>query len=227
MAFVDPCGGVGDTSPSRSRTRRATTSCSMPSSSGTRRCLPRPRSPSSSGCSTPTASARYRRPLLRGARPRTLQDAGRHLQVSRWSRSDLFVELLPLLTCQRARLLDVRRLTRSFFRSNVALAPVGSDTITHPRDGHDDVANAVAGALVHCGPPRPAGLLGLGKASNRRSPHAPSSGQEILEPSWHKCPAGCGWEALVPFTADKCPRCNPGSPTGDRFSGVGRMQLLT
>ncbi len=64
------------------------------------------------------------------------------------TKSDLYAGLLPLLTSQRATLLQhdvLRHQLKSLERRH---SRHGKDTIDHPPRGRDDVANAVAGALV-------------------------------------------------------------------------------
>jgi hypothetical protein len=52
------------------------------------------------------------------------------------SKSEIYRDLLPLINSGAVSLLDHDRLVG------------GGDSIDHPPGGHDDVANAVAGALV-------------------------------------------------------------------------------
>jgi hypothetical protein len=64
-------------------------------------------------------------------------------------RSALYVEMLPLLTSGRAQLIDDARLIAQLVSLERRTGGSGRDQITHPRNQHDDVANAAAGALVH------------------------------------------------------------------------------
>jgi hypothetical protein len=68
--------------------------------------------------------------------------------VSTQSKSELYVELLPLLTSQRAELLDDSRLVSQLLSLERRTGTSGKDAIDHPRGSLDDMANAVAGALV-------------------------------------------------------------------------------
>jgi hypothetical protein len=61
--------------------------------------------------------------------------------------SDLFLEALPLINAGRVELLDHPRLNAQLVALERRTARSGKDTISHPPGGHDDVANAVAGAL--------------------------------------------------------------------------------
>ena len=63
-------------------------------------------------------------------------------------RSQIYVEVLPLLTSGRARLVDSKRLALQFASLERRTSPGGRDRIDHGLNGHDDLANAAAGALV-------------------------------------------------------------------------------
>jgi hypothetical protein len=65
------------------------------------------------------------------------------------SRSELYGELLPLLNSRRATLLDDKRLTSQLVGLERRTSRGGKDSIDHGPGGHDDVANAAAGALVY------------------------------------------------------------------------------
>jgi hypothetical protein len=64
------------------------------------------------------------------------------------TKSDLYAELLPLVNAGRAELLDVPALRGQLLGLERRTARSGRDSIDHAPGGHDDVANAVAGALV-------------------------------------------------------------------------------
>lgn len=66
-------------------------------------------------------------------------------------KSDLYRELLPILNSGQADLLDLPRLISQLCALERRTARGGRDSIDHPPGGHDDVANAVAGALVATG----------------------------------------------------------------------------
>jgi hypothetical protein len=55
---------------------------------------------------------------------------------------------LPLLTSGRARLIDSKKLTLQFASLERRTSPGGRDRIDHGVNGHDDLCNAAAGALV-------------------------------------------------------------------------------
>jgi hypothetical protein len=63
-------------------------------------------------------------------------------------KSDLYKELLPLLNSGRVELLDHQRLINQLAGLERRTARGGRDSIDHAPHAHDDVANAVAGALV-------------------------------------------------------------------------------
>jgi hypothetical protein len=64
------------------------------------------------------------------------------------SRSDLYLALLPLLTSGRVRLLDLPALGLQLTGLERRTSTTGRDRIDHAPGGHDDAANAAAGALV-------------------------------------------------------------------------------
>jgi hypothetical protein len=63
-------------------------------------------------------------------------------------KGDIYKELLPSLNARRCSLLDNPRLTAQLVGLERRVARGGKDSIDHAPGGHDDVANAVAGALV-------------------------------------------------------------------------------
>ncbi len=63
-------------------------------------------------------------------------------------RSDLYRDFLPMINSQRVRLLDNEQLVKQLVNLERRTGRSGKDTIDHPQGGHDDLANAVAGALV-------------------------------------------------------------------------------
>jgi hypothetical protein len=63
-------------------------------------------------------------------------------------RSAIYSDALPLFTSGRARLLDHKRLVSQFAQLERKTTSVGRDKIDHPNGLHDDLSNAVAGAMV-------------------------------------------------------------------------------
>jgi len=62
-------------------------------------------------------------------------------------KSDLYRDVLPLLNSRRVELLDQRRLIAQLIGLERRTARSGCDTIDHGVHAHDDLANAVAGAV--------------------------------------------------------------------------------
>jgi len=63
-------------------------------------------------------------------------------------KSNIYVDLLPLLNAGRVELLDVPRLAAQLVGLERRVARSGKDSVDHTPGGHDDLANAVAGVLV-------------------------------------------------------------------------------
>ena len=70
-------------------------------------------------------------------------------------KADIYRELLPLLNAHRCALLDHQRLISQLVGLERRTARSGHDSIDHGPGGHDDIANAVAGALLLVGLHRP------------------------------------------------------------------------
>jgi hypothetical protein len=64
------------------------------------------------------------------------------------NRSELYLNMLPLIMSRTVSLLDNRRLLMQFSTLQRSTGP-GRDRIDHPRNQHDDLANSVAGAAFH------------------------------------------------------------------------------
>jgi hypothetical protein len=92
------------------------------------------------------------------------------------SKSELYGALLPAINSRRVVLLDNRRLVTQLCGLERRTAWGGRDTIDHGTGGHDDLANATAGALVAAlGPSEPAMLAWLQaeEVARRRVPMVP------------------------------------------------------
>ena len=72
-------------------------------------------------------------------------------RVCRQTRNDLYLALLPAITSGRVELLDNTRLISQLVALERRTGRSGRDSVDHPPRSHDDVANAVAGALVLAG----------------------------------------------------------------------------
>lgn len=69
--------------------------------------------------------------------------------VAEKTKSDLYRDMLPILNSRRVELLDHKRLLAQLIGLERRTARGGRDSIDHgPHHGHDDLVNAVAGALV-------------------------------------------------------------------------------
>jgi hypothetical protein len=73
---------------------------------------------------------------------------GIHYDPCEKPKSQLYVDLLPLLNSGRAELLDHARLAAQLCGLERRTARGGRDSIDHAVGGHDDLANAAAGCLV-------------------------------------------------------------------------------
>lgn len=69
-------------------------------------------------------------------------------------KSDIYRDLLPKFNSHQVELLDLPRIEKQFCDLERRTARGGRDSIDHPPGGHDDVANAVAGALLMAGSKR-------------------------------------------------------------------------
>ena len=78
------------------------------------------------------------------------------------TKSEIYGELLPLLNSCTAALLTNDRLERQLLSLERRTSRGGRDAIDHPRGGRDDLANAVAGALVLAGKAPNAAVLRRG-----------------------------------------------------------------
>jgi hypothetical protein len=79
------------------------------------------------------------------------RDCGITLEPSERTKSDLYLELLPILSSGRIRLIDNKRLLAQLIGLERRTARSGRDSVDHGPGQHDDIANSVAGALVSAG----------------------------------------------------------------------------
>jgi hypothetical protein len=114
-----------------------------------------PFDPDEAVASIVAACRRYRVVTLVGDRyagewPRVrFREHGIDFQQSARPKSDLYRDLLPLINARRVQLLDNKRLHAQLAALERSTARGGNDKIDHPKGGHDDLANSVAGCLVH------------------------------------------------------------------------------
>jgi hypothetical protein len=73
---------------------------------------------------------------------------GMEYRVADRPKSDLYLSLLPMLNSQRVALLDDKRLVAQLCGLERRTSRAGRDSIDHVPGGHDDLANAVAGAAL-------------------------------------------------------------------------------
>jgi len=84
-----------------------------------------------------------------GEFPRELfRNAGVQYRCSEKAKSDLYRDLLPLINSEKIDLLDNARLINQLCQLERRTARGGRDSIDHQPNSHDDLANAVAGALT-------------------------------------------------------------------------------
>jgi hypothetical protein len=100
--------------------------------------------------------------------------------VSERVKSDLYKEFLPLINSGQVELLDHPKLIQQLINLERRTARGGRDSIDHPPGGHDDVANAAAGAIAgakvkHIGTfgTRRIGWYGFGGATRARPVQEP------------------------------------------------------
>ena len=87
-----------------------------------------------------------------GEFPRELfRKHGVNYELSEQTKSDLFRDLLPRLNSGSILLPRHDRLISQLVSLERTVSRGGRDTISHPVGGHDDVANAIAGAAVLAG----------------------------------------------------------------------------
>lgn len=131
----------------------------------------------------PTAAVREMKPLLDlyrvrrvsgdrygGEWPReTFQNEGIEYELHGRPKSELYVDMLPRLTSRGLELLDLPYLATELTSLERRKSPSGREIVDHPRGGHDDNANAVAGLvdLLAKGPELSA-VWGSGRAISRR-----------------------------------------------------------
>ena len=68
--------------------------------------------------------------------------------ASERTKSEIFLECLPRLNAHQVELLDNGKLKKQFLDLERKTSAGGKETIAHPPNGHDDIANAVAGSIV-------------------------------------------------------------------------------
>jgi hypothetical protein len=74
---------------------------------------------------------------------------GIHLRPSERTKSELFLDALPLINANAVALLDNERMINQLCSLERRTSRSGKDAVDHPPGSHDDLANAAAGALVN------------------------------------------------------------------------------
>jgi hypothetical protein len=74
---------------------------------------------------------------------------GINYEPSEKNRSELYLDMLPLINSGGVDLLDNDRLVTQLLGLERRTSRAGRDSIDHSPGGHDDIANAVAGAIVN------------------------------------------------------------------------------
>jgi hypothetical protein len=148
-AFVDPSGGSDDSFTLAISHRDYSNDCVV--IDAVRECRP-PFSPENVVNDFSAFLKAYRVASVTGDRyagefPRELfRKHGISYEVAMLTKSELFRDFLPLLNSVRVTLPRNDRLVSQIVSLERRISAVGKDTITHPPNGHDDLANAVAGA---------------------------------------------------------------------------------
>jgi hypothetical protein len=73
---------------------------------------------------------------------------GINYQLADKPKSDLYRDALPLMNSGKVQLLDLPRLVLQLTQLERRVSRAGKDSIDHPPGAHDDLANAVCGAVV-------------------------------------------------------------------------------
>ena len=149
FGFVDPSGGSSDAMTLAIAHREGDSNVL----DAVREVKP-PFSPESVVSEFSTLLKSYRISTVRGDRyagewPREqFRKHGIAYELSDKARSELYQALLPLVNSSRVELLDYSRLVNQLVTLERRTARGGRDSIDHAPGAHDDIANAVAGAIV-------------------------------------------------------------------------------
>jgi hypothetical protein len=99
--------------------------------------------------------------------------AGINYKLSDRAKSDFYRDLLPLLNSGRVELPDSKQLQAELLGLERRTARGGRDSIDHAPGQHDDLINAVAGAVVTANKPR--SIVFIGRADDSPQRHAAQS----------------------------------------------------
>ena len=149
-AFVDPSGGVSDSMTLAIAHLGRNTACILDAVIEVRP----PLDPEQTVAEFAALLRRYGVTRIVGDKyagewpPARFAEHGVEFEQSARPKSDLYRDLLPLLNARRIELLDHPRLSAQLAGLERRTARSGRNSIDHAPGGHDDLANAVAGALV-------------------------------------------------------------------------------
>jgi hypothetical protein len=88
------------------------------------------------------------------------------------SKSEIYLETLPLLNSGKLSLLDHPRMIAQLCGLERRTARSGRDSIDHPPGGHDDIVNAALGALLQAA--QTSGTIVLGQAALQKLASMPA-----------------------------------------------------
>jgi hypothetical protein len=100
------------------------------------------------------------------------QKCGIRYQHSERDRSQIYLDTLPLFTSGAVRILDHKRLISQFAGLERKTGPLGKDRVDHGPNGHDDLCNAAALALITKGRQQMVITDEMLRAASRPSPYA-------------------------------------------------------
>jgi hypothetical protein len=148
VAFVDPSGGSSD-SMTLAIAHKEGNTCIL---DGVRE-VPAPFSPEAAVAEFSDLLKRYRVVRVTGDRyggewpPEAFRKCGIVYEPSLKTKSQLYIDLLPLVNSRACDLLDHDKAVLQLIGLERRTSRGGRDSIDHGPGGHDDVANAVAGAI--------------------------------------------------------------------------------
>lgn len=97
------------------------------------------------------------------------RDCGIDYRIADNAKSDIYVECLSWINSRKVQLLDNSIMINQFKRLERHRGRGGRDIVDHPPKGHDDVANAAAGALMLLADALPTGIaprsIGVGRSA--------------------------------------------------------------
>lgn len=106
-------------------------------------------------------------------------------QVAEKTRSDMYRDVLPDLNSRSVALLDNPKIVAQFVGLERRTSRGGRDLIDHAPGHHDDLANAIAGALLACKPRMHLQPIEIGLALGVRSVGGYGAGAPHLDPGDH------------------------------------------